>query len=605
MWQVNFQYIRAAGWAISLFFLAAPANAAPSHGLSMYGEPALPADFEALPYANPEARKGGRLVTGNTGGYDSLNPFVLKGTVPWQLRFLVYESLMGRNRDEPFALYGLLAESVETGANREWVEFTLRPEARFSDGSPVTVEDVIWSYETLGTKGHPRYRSFWSKVASIASPAPGKIRIEFAVEDRELALIAGLRPILKKAQFKDIDFASSTLANAPIGSSPYRVAEFEAGRFVSLKRNPDYWALDLPLRRGIHNFDEIKIDFYGDGNVMFEAFKAGELSFMREFNAENWATGYDFPRARAGAVTLSEIPHQKPSGMTGFVMNSRRALFKDVLVRSALIHAFNFEFINDTMTGGRQPRISSYYSGSPLAMSPGPASGAVADLLEPYKVSLAPGTLQGYQLPVSNGSERNRKNLRKAIALMEQAGWQVIDGVMQNALGEAFKFDVLLRQGAKEKQAIMDIYRKSLERLGVTMTIVTVDNAQYTERLNRFDFDMTDFRRALSLSPGNEQILYWGSKSADQPGSGNLMGMKSVAADHMVEVLLTSQSQAGFVDATRALDRILTAGRYVIPIWSYSIGRIAHDAQLQYPSHIPIYGDGVDWMPLVWWHQGD
>ena len=605
MWLENFRKTHVFGVALTLVSLGLQAQSEPSHGVSMYGAPALPANFGSLPYANPDAPKGGRLVTGNTGGYDSLNPFLLKGTTPWQLRFFVYESLMGRNWDEPFALYGLLAESIDMDESRSWVEYTLRPEARFSDGSPVTVEDVIWSYETLGTEGHPRYRSFWSKVASIKATGPRSVRIDFAVEDRELALIAGMRPILKKAQFDTVAFQESTLENAPIGTSPYRVTGFDPGRQVTLERNPEYWGKDLPLRRGTGNFDEIRMDFYGDSNVLAEAFKAGELSFVREFNAEKWETLYDFPRVHSGEVVKSEIPHQKPSGMTGFVMNTRRAPFDDIRVRDALLHAFNFEFINDTLTGGRQPRISSYFSGSLLSMQPGPAQGRVADLLTPFADTLPPEALEGYTLPAGDGSARNRRNLRKAMKLMDEAGWQVVDGVMQNAEGKALSFEVLLRQGAQENQAIMDIYASAMERLGINMTIATVDDAQYNERINRFDFDMTDFRRSLSLSPGNEQSLYWGSKAAGQEGSRNLMGMKSPAADAMIDTLLTAQSQEDFVSAAQALDRVLTTGRYVIPIWSFSVGRIAHDKELKYPTHIPIYGDGVEWMPLVWWYQED
>lgn len=600
---VNFWRLMRLLALVALGFWGFGARGEPAHGIAMYGAPALPPDFTALPYANPDAPRGGRLVTGNTGGFDSLNPFLLKGTVPWQLRFFAYESLMGRSWDEPFTLYGLLAETIETGPNREWVEFTLRPQARFSDGSPVTVEDVIWSYETLGTLGHPRYRTFWKKIAGIRATGPRKVRLDFNVEDRELALIAGLRPILKKAQWEGRDFAKGGLGDIPIGTAPYVVRDFEAGRHVTLARNPDYWGAKMPLRRGTANFDEIRIDFYGDANVLFEAFKAGELSFVREFNAERWASQYDFPRARSGEVVKSEIPHQKPTGMTGFVMNTRRAPLNDIRVRDALLHAFNFEFINDTMTGGRQPRIASYFSNSELAMRPGPARGKVAALLAPFAADLPGGALDGYALPKGDGSARNRANIRRAMALLEQAGWSANDGRMRNSEGRALTLDLLLRQGAQENQAIADIYKAQLERLGIALTITTVDDAQYTERVNGFDFDMTDFRRSLSLSPGNEQWLYWGSEAADQAGSRNLMGVQSPAVDAMIRTLLTATSREDFTAATRALDRLLTTGRYVIPFWAYSVGRIAHDARLKYPETIPVYGDGVEWMPLVWWQD--
>ena len=582
------------------------AHAEPAHGIAMYGDPALPPDFVSLPYANPDAPKGGRIVTGNVGSFDSLNPFTLKGSPPWQLRFLTHEPLMGRSWDEPFTLYGLLAESVQTGPNREWVEFTLRPEARFSDGSPVTVEDVIWSYETLGTSGHPRYRGFHDQTASIEQTGPRSVRLTFAEEDRELALIAGLRPILQKSQWEGRDFADAAPDEIPIGSAPYVVDSYEFGRYVVLKRNPDYWGADLPLRRGTSNFDEIRIEFYGDNTVMQEAFKAQALSYIREFNAERWETQYDFPAIRDGDIVKSEIPHSKPSGMTGFVMNTRRPPLDDWRVREALLQAFNFEYINDTLTGGLQPRITSYFSNSELGMRPGPATGRVRDLLMPFADTLPPGALDGYSLPVSDGSARNRGNLRVAIGLLEDAGWTVQDGELRDADGQPFRLEVLLQQDALIQQAtaIMDIYARALERLGIDFQVQSIDKAQYAERERLFDFDMTFMRRSLSLSPGNEQRFYWGSQAADQPGSRNLMGMTSPAADAMIDAMLTSRTREDFISATRALDRVLTSGRYVIPIHNYAVGRIAHLKELKYPAdNLPIYGDGIHFLPEVWWFE--
>ena len=401
----------------------------------MYGQPALPPDFVSLPYANPDAPKGGRVVFGNTGGFDTLNPFVQKGTAPWQLRFWGYESLMGRSWDEPFSLYGLLAESIETPEDRSWVEFTLRPEAQFSDGTPVTIEDVIWSYETLGTDGHLRYRGFWAKIDNIAQTGPRKVRITFNTIDRELALLAGLRPILKKAQWEGKAFANSGPTEAPIGTGAYVVDTSIPGRYVSLRRNPAYWGKDLPFRRGTQNFDEMRIEFFGDQTVLFEAFKVGELTAVREYNAGKWEKSYNFPSVQRGEVVKSEIPHHRPSGITGLAMNIRNPLFDDWRVRDALLYAFNFEYINGTVTGGTQPRITSYYSNSALGMSSGPAEGRVRALLEPYIDSLLPGALDGYGLPISDGTERNRKNLRKATKLLSEAGWTVQDGILKKCQG--------------------------------------------------------------------------------------------------------------------------------------------------------------------------
>ena len=569
----------------------------------MYGDPALPPDFVSLPYANPDAPRGGRMIVGNTGGFDSLNPFVQKGTSPWQLRFWGYESLLGRSWDEPFTLYGLLAESVETPPDRSWVEFTLRPEARFSDGSPVTVEDVIWSYQTLASEGHLRYRGLGSQIASIVQTGPRSLRITFSEADRELALIAGMRPILKKAQWQGKDFAASGLTEIPIGTGAYVVSDFEAGRFVALQRNPDYWGNNLPFRKGTQNLDELRIEFFGDQTVLFEAFKAGTLTAMREFNAEKWDRQYDFPAITRGDVVKSEIPHQRPSGMTGFVMNTRRPQFQDWRVRETLILAFNFEYINDTVTGGVQPRITSYFSNSELAMDHGPATGAVRDLLLPFADDLLPGALDGYTLPTGDGTARNRGNLRRAVNLLAEAGWTVADGQLRNADGTPFAFTVLLRQGDGGNQSVMEIYSRALERLGIAITVETVDDAQFTGREATYDFDMTTFRRDLSLSPGNEQRLYWGSHGVDTEGTRNLMGAGSPAIDALIDRMLTSDSREDFTVAVRALDRVLTTGRYVIPIWQYDIGRIANVRELHYPGVLPIYGDRVGFMPDVWWYE--
>ncbi|MEM9870347.1 MAG: extracellular solute-binding protein [Pseudomonadota bacterium] len=582
---------------------AAPLRAEPAHGIAMYGAPQLPPDFASLPHANPDAPKGGAITLANTGSFDSLNPYIQKGNVPWQLRFLTHESLMGRSRAEPFALYGLLAESIETDADRSWVEFTLREEARFSDGSPVTVEDVIWSYETLGTEGHGRYRSLWTQIQTLEQTGPRSVKFTFNTENRELALLAGMRPILQKAQWEGKDFANAAIADVPIGSGPYMVSDFEAARNVTLTRNPDYWGADLNFRRGTFNFDEITIDFYGDGDVVLEAFKAGEVSAVREFNAEKWASGYNFPRAANGAVIKSEIAHQKPSGITGFVMNTRKAPFDDWRVREALITAFNFEYINDTLTGGAQPRITSYFSNSPLAMEPGAAKGRVAELLAPFNGKLLPGVMEGYTLPASDGSLRNRRGLRRALSLMEEAGWSPQDGKLRNADGRAMAFTILLDQNNSEHRAIADLYMQALQQMGIDVSVDLVDGAQFTARTGTYDFDMTYHRRAMSLSPGNEQYFYWGSTAADEEGTPNLMGAKDPAIDAMIDAMLTATTREDSIAATRALDRLLIAGRYVVPFWQFTSGRIAHVAEMKYPDTLPIYGDGPDWMPQFWWYE--
>mgnify|MGYP000409833954 FL=1 len=588
----------------TLFLGSGFAGAEPRHGIAMYGEPALPPDFVSLPYANPEAPRGGRIVTGEVGGFDSLNPHILKGRVPWQLRFLAYESLMGRNWDEPFSLYGLLAESVETGPDRAWVEFTLRPEAKFSDGSPVTVEDVLWSFETLGTVGHGRYHDAWKKVATAEAVGDRSVRFTFNTADRELPLILGLRPILKKAQWEGRDFTQSGLDVIPISTAPYVIDDYEAGRFVSLRRNPDYWGKGLPFRRGTNNIDEIRLEFFGDATAMAEAFKAGVITTIRETSAAKWESNYDFPAMRDGKMVKSVIPHQRPSGLSGLVMNTRRPVFADWRVRDALIHAFNFEFINQTLTGGTEPRITSYFSNSVLGMREGPAEGRVRDFLEPFADSLPPGAIGGYALPVSNGRPANRRNLRIAFTRLEEAGWRVADdGVLRNAEGQPFSFEILLNQGSTEHQQIVDLYLDALTRLGITPRVTLIDSAQYKERSRAYDFDMAFYARGASLSPGNEQRFYWGREGVTRPGTPNWMGMDSPAAEALIDQLLNSASQDDFIAAARALDRVLAAGRYVIPIWYSPVSRIAHDARLKYPEHLPIYGDWIGFQPDVWWYE--
>jgi peptide/nickel transport system substrate-binding protein len=582
------------------------AHAEPKHGIAMYGEPALPPDFVSLPYANPDAPKGGKIVQGEVGSFDSLNPHILKGRVPWQLRFLAHESLMGRSYDEPFTLYGLIAESIEVPEDRSWVEFTLRPEAKFSDGTPLTVEDVIWSYETLGTVGHPRYHGSWKKVASTEQTGERSVKFTFNTRDDELPLILGMRPILKKAQWDGVDFAESGTDIIPISSAPYVISDVDPGRSLVLTRNPDYWGNDVvPYRKGMANLDEIRMEFFADGTAMFETFKAGLLTTNRETSVQKWDTQYDFPAIQSGDMVKSIIPHQRPTGIRGLVMNTRRPQFEDWRVREAMITAFNFEFINQTINGEAQPRIASYFANSVLGMDTGPATGRVKEFLEPVAADLLPGAMEGYALPVSDGTERNRANIRAALGLMAEAGWTLQDGVLSNEQGEAFAFEVLLSNGSTETQQIVDIFKAALERMGIDVSVTSVDSAEYKERTKVFDFDMTWYARGLSLSPGNEQNLYWGSEAADTEGSRNWMGVKSPAAEAMIERLLTSASQEDFVAAVKALDRVMTSGRYVIPTWHSPISRLAHVKELKFPDKLPMYGDWIGFQPDVWWYEED
>ena len=589
------------GLLAGLVLAAIPARAdTPAPAIAMYGQPALPPDFVSLPYANPDAPKGGRILLGEKGGFDSLNPFILKGNAPSQVTAFTVETLMARSLDEPFTLYGLLAESIQTDESRSYAEFTLRPEAKFADGSPVTPEDVIWSFETLAAKGQPRYAGAWAKIAKSEVTGPRSVRFTFNTVDRELPLILGLRPILKKAQWEGKDFAEASL-EAPIGSGPYVVGDYEPGRFISFRRNPDWWGKDLPVNRGLYNLDEVRVEYFGVDTALFEAFKGGAISTFRELNPVKWAQNYSFPAVTSGEIVKAEIPHGRPSGIEGFGFNTRSPLFSDWRVREALTLAFNFELVNQTVNGGMQPRITSYFGNSVLGMAPGtPAEGRVKELLAPFAADLLPGALDGYTLPVGEG-EANRKNLRAATALLEAAGWTIQDGVLKNAEGAPFRFEILLTNGQDEMIAAANIYIEALKRLGIEAWITTVDNAQYKERTNEYRFDMTHYIRALSLSPGNEQMLYWGAKGVSEPGTRNWPGINSPAAEAMIGVMLASTDPAEFDAAVEALDRVLTSGRYVIPVWFNKVSRLAYRKEFHYSDRLPLYGDWPNWQPDAWW----
>ncbi|MCW1933288.1 extracellular solute-binding protein [Pararhodobacter zhoushanensis] len=546
------------------------------------------------------------IVLAEVGGFDSLNPFILRGSAPWGVNLLTVQSLLGRSYDEPFALYGALAETVETDSARSYVDFTLRDGIRFSDGSPVTLDDVMWSFETMGLEGHPRYRNAWTKVATMEATGPRTLRLTFTEPDREMPLILGLRPIVQRAQF-DVtaggrSFADSSLQPV-IGSGPYVVSRVDPGRSITFERVADWWGNDLPLFRGQYNLQEIRYEYYSDLSVAFEGFKAGVISVWREPNAARWRDSYDFPAMTDGRMQQIEIPHERPSGMSGFYFNTRRPIFADWRVRQALISAFDFEQINTTINDGAEPRITSYFGNSVLGLQPGPAEGRVAALLAPYADSLPPGAIDGYTLPVSDGRS-NRRNLRAAARLLNDAGWHAdAQGVLRNEQGQAFDLEILLLQGQTEIQTAAASFIGALHNLGINARVSLIDSAQYVQRTNEYNFDMTYTQRLMSLSPGNEQVLYWGSQGVTQPGSRNWAGVDQPAVDALIETMLSSQTTEDFTAAVRALDRVLMAGRYAIPFWFSPVSRLAASRTLHFPQHLPIYGDWTGFMPEVWWYQ--
>ncbi|MEM7544464.1 MAG: extracellular solute-binding protein [Pseudomonadota bacterium] len=572
--------------------------AAPKHGIAMHGEPELSTDFTHLPYTNPQAPKGGTLTFGEVGSFDSLNPYILKGSVPWALRLHTAESLMARNWDEPFTLYGLIAESVEVPEDRSWVEFTLRPEARFSDGSPVTVDDVIYSMELLDEEGKPPYFNGLRNVSEIIRKGDRGVRFVFETPDREAPLILGLRPVLQKTDLEARVFKESSLTPL-ITTGPYVVGKVEAGRSLTLVRNPDYWGRDLPVMRGQANLDEIRIEFFRDGNAHWEAFKAGEVDIFRDGDPVRWESGYDFAAARDGRIARSEVGHGRPTGMRGFVFNTRKEMFTDIRVREALTLAFDFEWLQRTMLSGAYARIPSYFGASPLGHD-GAATGEGRALLEPFADSLPPGALDAtIRPPAGSGDGRNRRNMRLAADLLSEAGWAVVDGVLRNPDGVAFSFEILLSSSANEQ--VSSVFTDALKRLGITATVRLVDSAQYETRRTDYDYDMIINTWALSLSPGVEQRLYWHSDGVTEPGTRNYMGVANPAVDAAIAALTVATTQDVFEGAARALDRALSAGRYVIPFWYAPTSRIAHSATLTFPERTPLYGDWIGFLPDVWW----
>lgn len=503
---------------------------------------------------------------------------------------------MARNWDEPFAIYGLLAESIETDTARSWVEFVLRSEARFANGDAVTVEDVAFSLETLRDHGRPNFRSYYKRVARIETPGDRRIRFIFNGPDRELPLLLGLMPILSKADWRDKTFTETTLT-APVGSGPYEVLSVDPGASITLERRDDYWGEALPINRGLHNFDSAKLLYFNDSNALWEAFKAGIVHLRHETDLARWEDAYNFPAVRDGRIVRTEISHGRATGMYGFTFNTRKPVFSDRRIREALTLAFDFEWINATLNRGAFRRITSYYANSDLAFS-GPAEGYERDLLEPFAGDLPPGTLdRGYAPPVSSGDGRNRANLRKAARLLSDAGWRVQAGRLVGKDGQQMSFEILLAAPGDEKVAAA--FARTLERLGIDVTLRLVESAQYQSRLNTYDFDMIVHRWWLSLSPGAEQRFYFGSEGVTREGTRNYMGADNPAIDAMIEAMLSAATLGEYRAAVRALDRALTSERYVIPLWYEPTERVAWWKPLAKPERNPLYG----YRPEVWWHH--
>ena len=583
--------------ALALFALAsAEALAEPAHGIAMHGEPKYGPDFAHLDYVNPDAPRGGAMRRAATGTFDNLNPFIIKGVVAAG-RHHVFESLLKRTWDEPFSLYGLIAESIEVPDDRSSIAFTLRPEARWHDGSPITVDDVIFSWETLKEQGRPNHRLYYNKVRTIERPDARTVRFVFDTEtpDRELPLILGLMPIIPKAYYADVTFEETTLT-PPLGSGPYVVESVDAGRSIVYRRNPDYWGRDLPINRGQHNIERISYDYYRDDDVMMEAFRAGEYDLRLERSATRWATGYDFPAVDDGRVTLEQLPHGRPSGMFAMVFNTRRDVFADRAVRYALSLAFDFEWVNKALLQGAYVRTDSIFDNSELGARGLPEGGELA-LLEPHRDTLPPELFDSaYHAPAVEGGLR--RNLAAARRLLAEAGWEVQDGALVRASdGLPMAFEILLSNPGNEKIALA--FTRNLERLGVEARVRTVDTAQYQYRRNVYDFDMIIYRWGMSLSPGNEQAFYWGAEAADEEGTRNYPGIRDPAVDELIARMTEARAREDFVAVVRAMDRVLMWGHYLLPLYHLNDDRYAYWNKYGRPGVIPVYGTVLD----TWWEE--
>ena len=565
----------------------------------MHGEPALPAGFTQLPYADPAAPKGGRLVQGVLGTFDSLNPFIVKGIAPQSIRGYVVESLMARGYDEPFTLYGLIARAVETDAQRSYVTFHLDPAARFSDGKPITVEDVIFSWQLLRDKGRPNHRTYYAKVAKAEAVGEHAVRFDLSgSEDRELPLILGLMPVLAKHAVSPETFEETSFA-PPLGSGPYVVSAVDPGKSVTLKRNPAYWGRDLAVNRGFWNFDELRFDYYREANSHLEAFKRGLYDVRSELDPGRWQTAYDFSAVRDGRVIKEAFPTGVPKTSAYFVFNTRRTIFSDLRVREAISLLFDFEWINHSYFFDLYRRTASYFDGSELSSHGRPADGRERTLLAPFPDAVRADVLDGtWSPPVTDGSGRDRATLRRALDLLTAAGYELRGTeLVERKSGRPFTFEILVTARDEERLALL--FTQSLKRAGIAARVRMVDAVQYEGRRLAYDFDMIENRWDQSLSPGNEQAFYWGSAAADQPGTRNYMGVKSPAVDAMIAALLKAESREDFVAAVRALDRTLISGFYVIPLFHLPAQWIARWSTIGRPAATSLYG----YLPETWWHN--
>ncbi len=568
------------------------------HGIAMHGTPKYASDFENLDYVNPNAPKGGTVKFGSYGSFDNLNRVAFKGSKAAGLGY-VNDTLMRRVWDEAFSLYGLIAEKVELPEDRSSITFYLNSNATFHDGSPITRDDVLFSLETFQTKGTPNQKKTYGKVVETQLIGNDGIKMIFENnEDKELPLIiAGFLPIIPKKFYENLD-VTKTFLDIPLGSGPYQVDSLDPGRQIKYKRVENYWAKDLPVNKGLYNFDKIIYDYYKDSNVLVEAFKVGEYDFRREYNVKRWLSEYDFKAVQNGEVILTEMNNDRPVGMNGLVMNTRRDIFNNRNVRLALSYAYDHEWINKTIYQNTYVRTDSYFDNSPLASSGLPSKNEL-ELLNVWKDEIpAEVFTETFAPPITDGSGNDRKNLLKAKEILEKEGWFVEDGKLVKD-GKEFKFEFLIVSPSDEKIALA--YQSNLKKLGITMDVRTVDSSQYQERLLSYDFDMIKRYWGVSLSPGNEQQFYWGSEVGQKDGSRNYPGINSPAVDALIEKLISATNREELTTAIHALDRVLLWGHYVVPLYHSNKDRIAYWDFFEYPDEIPLYGIVIE----SWWINKD
>ena len=591
---------------VTLLFIPLTAQAeiiiAPS--VAMHGDAKYKDGFTHFDYTNPDAPKGGTLKNSAIGNFDSLNPFIIKGTPAGGLTFLgqnmIYDSLMEQSNDEPFSMYGLLAEKIEYDTeDKSWVAFHLNPEAKWADGKPVTPEDVIWSFNIFLEKGSPFFKAYYGDVTKVEATSDTRVKFTFQHADNaELPLILSQLSILPKHYWANKDFGSTSL-EFPLGSGPYKVAKVDAGRSITYERNPDYWGKDLPINKGRFNFGNVVYDYYKDSNVALEAFFAGEYDYRIENTAKLWETGYDVEPVKDGRIIKEEIPHKRPQGMQGFLYNIRKPVFQDKNVRKALAYAFDFEWSNKQFAYGDYKRTDSYFENSELAALDGPPTGRVLEILETYRGKIPDEVFTTrYEPPKTDGSGNLRKNLREAMTILDEAGYKLgADGIrVHEKTGQKLEFEIVDSNPLFERWVLPFI--ANLKKIGVQANFRTLDPAQYQNRMNSFDYDMTIGSIAQSSSPGNEQRDFWASEKADIPGSRNYIGIKDPAIDDLIEKIIKAPSREELVALTRALDRILLSGYYLIPQWHIDHWRVAYWKKLGRPDHLsdltPAIGD-------TWW----